>query len=135
MPIKEKFEQIKVYEGDIKNIKKQIDLLNIDIAKLDKQASDLWLEIKEAVDATDNKEVVLPGDFGDLKIHYKKGVEKIDIVDVEELPEEFIKVERTAKKRELLAYFKTLRDDNLPFPNYATITQGESVLTYSLIKE
>ena len=135
MTTKEKFELIKTHEGVIKNIKKTITLHEIEIAANQKIIDDLWLEIKDAVDATPEKEIIFAGDVADLKIHYKKGIEKIDIADIEALPEEYIKTERTAKKRELLADFKKLRDEGKPLPNYALISRGEPTLTYSIMKE
>ena len=72
MTTKEKFELIKAHEGVIKNIKKTITLHEIEIAANQKIIDDLWLEIKDAVDATPEKEIIFAGDVADLKIHYKK---------------------------------------------------------------
>lgn len=94
-------------------------------------------EIDALMKETGEYEVLIPGAPGDMMdyvVGYSTPREAVKIPDVEALPEEFVKIEKKAKLREIGEHLKTLRDSSEPWPNWATLEKGEPKLSWKAIK-
>jgi hypothetical protein len=94
---------------------------------------DYWKEIAKLMGQTGEAEVIVPGDHCDYKIALSSAPEKVDVSDVNVVPEEFLKKE--PKRKEILDYLKKLREAGAPLPHWATITRGSGSLGYKPVKK
>lgn len=78
-------------------------------------------------------EDLLEGDFNDFKISFTKPKEIVDITEMEALPDEFVRVKKEPKKKELLDYIKSFPEHKRP--NWATLKFGEKTLTWRSVKK
>jgi hypothetical protein len=96
---------------------------------------DAWARIAKLMAETGEVEVILPDLAQDYKLAYNTPPEKVDVPDESAVPDEWCKLERAVKKKELLSYLKGLRDVGDPMPNWATLQRGSASLGYKLIKK
>lgn len=94
-----------------------------------------WAEIEKLMAESGEPEVVLSGTVTDYKIARGKGTEVVDAPDVEAVPPEWVKVEKSVKKKELLAHLKELRDTGAAMPNWASIKRNSGSLGWTAIKK
>jgi serine/threonine-protein kinase len=104
------------------------------VLKRSRQAQeDAWEEIATLMAQTGAAEVLVPGDHCDYKIALSSAPEKVEVADVNAVPEEFLKKE--PKRKEILDYLKKLREAGEPMPPWATLTRGTGALVYKPVKK
>ncbi|MFA7278788.1 MAG: hypothetical protein WC100_01725 [Sterolibacterium sp.] len=96
-----------------------------------------WEEIGTLLKESGEIEVILPSEIEGYvyKIAPRQSTEGVEIPDIDALPEKYIKIERTPKKKELLADLKAMRDNHIDPPNYATIVRDPPKLSLELVKD
>jgi hypothetical protein len=94
---------------------------------------DAWEDIGKLMAETGEPEVTLPGDHCDYKIATSSTPEKVDVPDVNAVPDEFVKKE--PKKKEIMEHLKALREAGEALPNWATLTRGAGSLCYKPVKK
>jgi hypothetical protein len=94
-----------------------------------------WHTIAALLSAAGLVEETLPGNDFDFKIAYITPPERVECPDVAAVPDEWCKIERTVKKKEVLDHLKKLLDAGQPLPNWATIARGHGSLGYKPIKK
>lgn len=94
-----------------------------------------WKVVEEIMKKNGLLEDTLPGSANDYKIYYTTPRETVKVVDEKAVPKEFIKIEKSVMKKELLEHLKGLRDGKLNLPNWATIERGNSKLQWKAIKK
>lgn len=105
-------------------------LLKIQKAEADTAVVNAWQAIKSLMDETGEAEVVLAAGNGTWnKIYYTTARENLK-VEADAVPDEFCKIERKPKLREIGEYLKTT--DNLP--NWCRYEKGESKLAWRNVK-
>lgn len=101
-----------------------------------KQAQeDAWERIAVLMAETGEVEVILPDHAHDYRIGYTATPEVADVPDPDAVPDEFCKVERSPRRKEILDHLKSLRDAGQPLPNWASITRNPGRLAYKLVKK
>lgn len=100
----------------------------------EKKVADAWTEIEAAMKETGEYEVVLPGSVTDYKIVWSAPRERVK-ADPEATPDEFVKIERKPKLKEIGEHLKALRDEGNPLPNWASVESGEAKLQWKAIKK
>jgi hypothetical protein len=98
-----------------------------------KAQEDAWEEIAKLMAQAGAVEAVVPGDHCDYKIAHSSAAEKVEVLDVNAVPEEFLKKE--PKRKEILDYLKKLREAGAPMPTWATLTRGAGALCYKPLKK
>lgn len=92
-----------------------------------------WEKIARLMAQLGAAEVVVPGEHCDYKIALSSVPEKVDVLDINAVPEEFVKKE--PKRKEILDYLKKLREAGSPLPAWATLTRGAGSLCYKPVKK
>ena len=92
-----------------------------------------WIEVQELLAETGEVEVILPGEVTDFKIAWSSPRETVK-VETEAVPDEFCKIERKPRLKEMGEYLKGLRDGGLDFPNWASFQTGATKLGWKAIK-
>lgn len=93
-----------------------------------------WAEIAALMAETGEPEITLPGEANDFVIGWTTPREAVDVPDAQAVPDEFVQVERKPRKKEIGDHLKTLREQSMPPPNWATFKRGEVKLGYRLKK-
>lgn len=93
-----------------------------------------WSDIQALIAQTGEVEVVLPGAANDYRIHWSTPRESVQ-ADVDAAPEEWVKVERKLKLKEIAEHLKQLRADGQPMPNWARFEKGQSSLCWKAVKK
>ena len=94
-----------------------------------------WAEIAALMGESGEFEVTLPGQANDFRIGWNTPRESVDVPDVAAVPDEFVKIERKAKLKEIGEHLKKLRDQNAALPNWARFERGERKLQYKVVKK
>lgn len=94
------------------------------------KAREAWDAIEAIMTETGEYEMLLPDNHIDYKISYTTPRQSVK-VDESAVPDEFVKIERKPKLKEIGEYLKT--QDTLP--NWASFERGEAKLTYKAIKK
>jgi hypothetical protein len=92
-----------------------------------------WDSVKALMEETGEVEVILAGEVTDFKIAYSTPRETVK-VEPEAVPEEFCKMERKPRLKEIGEYLKGLRDAKLDFPNWASFQTAKAKLGWKAIK-
>lgn len=93
-----------------------------------------WAEVQKLMVETGEVEVVLPGEATDFKIAWSTPRETVK-VEPDAVPDEFCKIERKPRLKEIGEYLKGLRDSKLDFPNWGSFKTGASKLGWKAIKK
>ncbi|WP_020469688.1 hypothetical protein [Zavarzinella formosa] len=93
-----------------------------------------WEAVSELMRESGEYEILLPGAASDYKITYSQGTEVVT-GDPQAAPDEWVKTERTLKKKELLAHLKQLRENGEALPNWANLERTPAKLGYRLMKK
>lgn len=99
-------------------------------AALDAATSALEALIKESGEY----EVLIEGKVTDFKISFQEGRESVK-ADPDATPDEFCKIERKPKLKEIGDHLKNLRDAGQPLPNWASFEKGATKLAWKAIKK
>jgi serine/threonine-protein kinase len=92
-----------------------------------------WEDIARLMAQASEVEVLVPGEHCDYKIARSSAAEKVEVPDVNAVPEEFLKKE--PKRKEILDYLKKLREAGTPLPAWAALTRGAGSLCYKPVKK
>jgi hypothetical protein len=93
-----------------------------------------WVEVQNLLAETGEVEVLLPGQVTDFKIGWGKPRETVK-AEPEATPDEFCKIERKPKLKEIGEHLKGLREGGLPLPNWASFHTGEPKLWWKAVKK
>jgi hypothetical protein len=110
-------------------IKKTMAALQADMDDVEKEKELALTAIKEEMASTGEYEVLVPGEYCDYKIHYTAVRESVR-VEIDAVPEEFCKIEKKPKLKEIKEYLEQL---DVP-PNWARMEAGQPKLTYKICK-
>lgn len=105
---------------------------NITVSPAELQVADAWVKIQTLMNETGEVEVILPDENCDYKICYTTPRESVK-VDADAVPDEFVKIERKPKLKEIGEYLKGMPNDSRL--NWASLEKGEAKLTYKLVKK
>jgi hypothetical protein len=83
---------------------------------------------------TGKVEVLLPGAVTDFKIGWSTPRETVR-VEPDAVPDEFCKIERKPRLKEIGEYLKGLRDAGEPFPNWGGFQTGASKPAWKAVKK
>ena len=104
------------------------------IAQQETQIAKAWGEIEALMAESGEVEVKLPGTVTDYVIGWSKPRESIK-ADADATPDEFVKIERKPKLKEIGDHLKALRKAGKPFPNWASFEKGEKKLVWKALKK
>lgn len=93
-----------------------------------------WDEVRKLLAETGEFEVLLTGLVTDYKVGFSYPPERVK-ADADAVPDEFCKVERKPKLKEIGDHLKQLRDAGEPLPNWASLERGEPKLTWKAVKK
>lgn len=111
-------------------IKNSIKDLQEDLKAAEKDADAARDAIVAEMADTGEFEVNIAGEYCDYKIYYTTPRESVKVSDADAVPEEFCKLVRTLKLKEIGDYIRNQETH----PNWASIQLGEPKLTYKLEK-
>jgi hypothetical protein len=94
-----------------------------------------WDDIQALLTETGEVEVVLPGAANDYRIAWSNPRESVKVEDPSAVPDDFVKIERKPKLKEIGDYLKNLRKGKYAMPNWARLEKGESKLMWESIKK
>ncbi len=117
-------------DSRVSKIKNSMKDLQEDLKNAEKDADAARDAIVAEMADTGEYEVNIPGEYCDYKIYYTTPRESVKVADADSVPDEFCKLVRTPKLKEIGEY---IRDAETP-PNWASIQLGEPKLTYKLEK-
>lgn len=99
------------------------------------------IDLKQAWEEVDNflrengvTETIIPGRHMDYKVSYGTPRESVKVIDPEAVPDEFVKLERKPKLKEIGEMLKKLRESGQALPNWATFQWGERKLGWKAVK-
>jgi hypothetical protein len=105
-------------------------------AELDREVQEAWGEL--AAIMADTGEAELDIDTGDrltlAKVYRTTPRERVVVVDVEAVPDEYIKLSKDPMKTEIGQHLKDLRETGKPFPNWAQLERGAGELAWKVVK-
>lgn len=104
------------------------------ILSAEKRAELAQEKISAAMKETGEYELLIPCTAVDYKIAYSTLRESVK-ADAECCPDEFVKIERKPRLKEIGDYLKTLREKGERLPNWATLEKGEPKLGWSAVKK
>jgi hypothetical protein len=93
-----------------------------------------WEQIKLLMAETGEVEVLLPGEATDFKIGWSTPRETVKAVP-DATPDEFCKIERNPKLKEIADHLKQLRTAGIPLPNWASFQRGGRKLSWKAVKK
>lgn len=121
---------------------KKIAAIKTDMAALaeklrwaEKEAEDAALAIKEEMLSTGEYEINIAGEFCDYKIYFTAPRESVKVENPDAVPDEFCKIERRPKLKEIKEELDRLKESGAALPNWATVQLGESKLSYKVCKK
>ncbi|MDZ4858052.1 MAG: hypothetical protein SGI88_03645 [Candidatus Hydrogenedentes bacterium] len=109
--------------------------LQSEVTQSELAVREAWIGVRDLMNETGEVEVILPGVANDYKIGWNKQRESVIVESVDALPDEYVKLERKAKLKEIGEHLKGLRDGGLSFPNWARLEMGESKLVWKAVKK
>lgn len=93
-----------------------------------------WQEVQDHLAETGEYEVTLPGSVTDYKLYWTTPSQRVK-VEPEAVPDEFCKVERKPKLKEIAEALKKWREAGDPLPNWARFEAGASKLAWKAVKK
>lgn len=93
-----------------------------------------WFEVERLMTETGEVEVLLPGEATDFKIAWSTPRETVK-AEPDATPDEFCRVERKPKLKEIADHLKSLRASGADLPNWASFQLGESKLGWKAVKK
>ena len=131
------FAEVLRAEDDIATAKRELDNatagLQSAVTAAETKLMAAWDAVKALMEETGEVEVILRGEATDFKIAYSTPRETVK-VEPEAVPEEFCKMERRPKLKEIGEYLKGLRDAGQALPNWASFQMSTAKLGWKAIK-
>jgi len=109
-------------------------VLSLQKSEAETALSAAWGEVALLLNETGEVEVLLPGSVTDFRVGWTTPRESIK-ADPEATPDEYCRVERKPKLKEIGEYLKGLREGGLPLPNWASFQSGEPKLAWKAVKK
>ncbi|OWK34647.1 hypothetical protein [Fimbriiglobus ruber] len=132
------FGSVLAAEEKISDVKTRLDqvtnLLQAEKTAAETDLASAWEQVEQLMSETGEVEVLLPGAVTDFKIARSNPRETVK-VEVEATPDEFCKIERKPRLKEIGEHLKGLRDAGLPFPNWASFQVGTAKLSWKAVKK
>lgn len=94
-----------------------------------------WDAVASLMAATGEYEAVLPGIDTDYLIAWSKPRESVKVIDPEAVPDEFCKLERKPRLKEIGDMLKECRDNGITLPNWAALEPGQPKLGWKPVKK
>ena len=113
----------------VAEIKQQMDLLDTELHRYKREAESAAFEIQQEMADTGEYEILVQGEYTDYKIYWGGGRESVKVENPDAVPDEFCKIERKPKLREIAEHLKTNQ------VNWATMEKGSKKLNYKLVKK
>ena len=110
-------------------------LLGMKVTGAENALSQAWEAVQKLMAETGEPEVLLPGAVTDYKIAPSTPRETVKVESPDAVPDEFCKIERKPRLKEIGEFMKGLRDQNLPLPNWARFEHGASKLGWKAVKK
>jgi hypothetical protein len=133
----EAFAEVLKAEDAVSVAKTKLDeattLLGLEKSKAEHALGQAWQQVQQLMAETGEVEVLLPGSVTDYKIGYSKPPERVK-VEPDAVPDEFCRVERKPRLKEIGDYLKGLRETGQPLPNWGGFEHGEPKLTWKAVK-
>jgi Siphovirus Gp157 len=124
------FETLKTADFKIADLKTEQAQLDFRRGEADAMQRAALAEIDSLMKETGEYEVIIPGTDCDYKINYSTPRESLKIADDAAVPDEFCKIERVPKKREITEAIKSGSQFN-----WASLERGEPKIQYKTIKK
>jgi hypothetical protein len=135
----EAFVSVLKAEDRIRHAKSELDAVKArvepEIAAGESELRNAWLAVQALMGETGEVEVVLPGTACDYCIGFDTPREAVKVDDPSAVPDEWVEIERNAKKKEIAKYLKGLRDTGRAMPNWAALERGEPKLSWRAVKK
>lgn len=112
-------------DNAIHNLKSKIADIETEIKKYESEAADARNAIEQEFAENGVVEDIIHGELIDYKIYFTAGRESVKVENPDSVPDEFCKIERKPKLREIKEHIES---GNLV--NWATIETGSGKLTY-----
>ena len=123
-------------EGEIAQIREWVDSAQSDIARHESAAGEGWGRIAALMAETGEVEVRLPSSTPghEFRVYRRPPHQSVSVTDADAVPDEFVKLERKPRLKEIGDHLKALRDAGWALPNWAALKSGEAKLAYKLQK-
>lgn len=108
--------------------------LKMDLCEKEMLVTNAMLSVEKIMKAQGVLEDFVPGDGVKYKLYYSTPHEKVKVPDVNAVPEEYIKTEKSAKLAKIGEHLKELRVTKAAMPNWATLEMGTSKLSWKALK-
>jgi hypothetical protein len=108
-------------------------LLGLKVATSETALAEAWKSIEQLMNESGEFEVLLPGTATDYRIGYSTPRLSAKVESPDAVPDEFVKIERKPKLKEIGDYLKGLPAESLP--NWARLEAGERKLGWKSIKK
>jgi hypothetical protein len=109
-------------------------VLEREVALAEQALKAAWVDVNDLLAETGEFEVTLPGSVTDYKLYFTTPTQRVK-VEPEAVPDEFCKIERKPKLKEIGDYLKQLKEVGGSPPNWARFEAGESKLAWKAIKK
>lgn len=116
-------------------LRDQAAALSLKVAEAETALRDAWLGVEQIMQETGEVELLLPGEAGDYKIAYGASRESVKCESVDAVPDEFVRLERKPKLKEIGDHLKGLRAIGSAMPNWAALERKPGRLAWKLVKK
>lgn len=96
---------------------------------------DAWRAVEHLMRENGVAEEIIPGDTIDYKLAYSAGRESVSVENPDAVPDQFCKIERKPKMKEIGDHLKYLASHDQPWPNWASITKSQPKLNWKTVKK
>jgi hypothetical protein len=132
------FGKVLAAEDRVAEAKSKLDeavaMLGLERSTAETALTAAWGEVALLLNETGEVEVLLPGSVTDFRVGWTRPRESVR-ADPEATPDEYCRVERKPKLKEIGEYLKGLRDGGLALPNWASFQPGEPKLAWKAVKK
>lgn len=128
------FQAVLAAENELAEIKTKLDEVSTLLGNAkngaEKRLADAWLEVEKMMAENGEYESIIVGQEIDYKICYTTPRQSVKIVNAEAVPDEYCKIERKPKLKEIGDLLKAGLQTN-----YATLEYGDKKLQWKAIKK
>lgn len=125
-------------EKAVSSAAKELDdatiMLSLKKSQAETELNAAWQAVETIMKETGEFEVNLPGEYNDYVIYYSKPSKRVK-ASTEATPDEFIKIERKPKLKEIGDHLKELLAKGEPLPNWAAFEEGTPKLCWKAKKK
>lgn len=128
------FAAVLTIEDSMAAIKVEMNRLNSELELNERGLRAAWQTVADLMAATGEVEMLLPGTGVDYKVGWTTPRESVK-VEPEAVPDEFCKLERKPKLREIGEWLREQRDAGVDLPNWGRFELGERRLSWKAVKK